>query len=158
MIVLDRQVDMVTPMCTQLTYAGLVDELVGIKNFHLEHSVASSTPPATPSTSGSSDKRQTRREKRHLNGADPVYAQLRDNNFANVRTILHALSVRSKGFEDSVQREGRDLAELRKVAGRLSAYEVEKESLGFRASFSNALVQKLITGPCRGRHTPHAEA
>lgn len=32
LIVLDRKVDMITPMLTQLTYAGLIDELVGIKN------------------------------------------------------------------------------------------------------------------------------
>lgn len=32
MIVIDRSVDMVTPLCTQLTYEGLVDEVVGIKN------------------------------------------------------------------------------------------------------------------------------
>lgn len=32
MIVLDRQVDMVTPLCTQLTYEGLVDEVIGIRN------------------------------------------------------------------------------------------------------------------------------
>lgn len=32
MIVLDRQVDMVSALCTQLTYEGLVDEVVGIKH------------------------------------------------------------------------------------------------------------------------------
>lgn len=32
MIVIDRTVDMVTPLCTQLTYEGLVDEIIGIKN------------------------------------------------------------------------------------------------------------------------------
>ena len=32
MIVLDRQVDMISALCTQLTYQGLVDEMVGIKN------------------------------------------------------------------------------------------------------------------------------
>lgn len=32
MIVLDRSVDWVTPMCTQLTYEGLIDEIMGIKN------------------------------------------------------------------------------------------------------------------------------
>ena len=30
LILLDRQVDCVTPLCTQLTYAGLVDEMFGI--------------------------------------------------------------------------------------------------------------------------------
>ena len=32
LIVLDRRVDMITPLLTQLTYEGLVDELIGIKN------------------------------------------------------------------------------------------------------------------------------
>lgn len=32
MVIIDRQVDMVTPMCTQLTYEGLLDEIIGIKN------------------------------------------------------------------------------------------------------------------------------
>jgi hypothetical protein len=30
--VLDRRVDMISPLLTQLTYEGLIDELVGIKN------------------------------------------------------------------------------------------------------------------------------
>ena len=32
MILIDRAVDMITPLCTQLTYEGLVDEILGIKN------------------------------------------------------------------------------------------------------------------------------
>ena len=32
LIVIDRSVDWVTPMCTQLTYEGMLDEFVGIKN------------------------------------------------------------------------------------------------------------------------------
>jgi vacuolar protein sorting-associated protein 33A len=31
-IILDRRVDMITPLLTQLTYEGLIDELIGIKN------------------------------------------------------------------------------------------------------------------------------
>ena len=31
-VLLDREVDCVTPMCTQLTFEGLVDETLGIKN------------------------------------------------------------------------------------------------------------------------------
>ena len=32
LVVLDRRVDMITPMLTQLTYEGLIDEMIGIKN------------------------------------------------------------------------------------------------------------------------------
>ena len=32
LIIIDRSVDWVTPMCTQLTYEGMLDEFMGIKN------------------------------------------------------------------------------------------------------------------------------
>ena len=32
MIIFDREVDGISPMCTQLTYEGLLDEVLGIKN------------------------------------------------------------------------------------------------------------------------------
>ncbi len=32
LIILDRSVDMVTPMLTQLTYEGLIDEFIGIEH------------------------------------------------------------------------------------------------------------------------------
>ena len=31
-VLLDREVDTITPFCTQLTYEGLTDEIIGIKN------------------------------------------------------------------------------------------------------------------------------
>ena len=31
LVLIDRHVDMITPMCTQLTYEGLIDEMFGIK-------------------------------------------------------------------------------------------------------------------------------
>jgi vacuolar protein sorting-associated protein 33A len=36
LIVIDRRVDLVTPLLTQLTYEGLVDEVMGIKNCKAE--------------------------------------------------------------------------------------------------------------------------
>lgn len=36
LIILDRRVDLVTPMCTQLTYEGLIDEVLGIHNGTVE--------------------------------------------------------------------------------------------------------------------------
>lgn len=32
LIIIDRAADMITPLLTQLTYEGLIDELIGIKN------------------------------------------------------------------------------------------------------------------------------
>jgi hypothetical protein len=44
LIVLDRRVDMVTPLLTQLTYEGLIDELVGITNCELYCAMAFCDP------------------------------------------------------------------------------------------------------------------
>ncbi|MCO5570185.1 hypothetical protein L7F22_023903 [Adiantum nelumboides] len=35
-IIIDRSIDLATPLCTQLTYEGLVDEVVGIQSAHVE--------------------------------------------------------------------------------------------------------------------------
>ena len=32
LIIIDRKVDMISPLLTQLTYEGLIDELIGLKN------------------------------------------------------------------------------------------------------------------------------
>ena len=32
LVLIDRNVDMITPLCTQLTYEGLIDEIFGIHN------------------------------------------------------------------------------------------------------------------------------
>lgn len=43
LIIIDRSVDWVTPMCTQLTYEGMLDEFMGIKNCTSElHNATSS--------------------------------------------------------------------------------------------------------------------
>lgn len=40
LLLLDREVDPVTPLMTQLTYEGLVDELLGISNGTVQFDVA----------------------------------------------------------------------------------------------------------------------
>ena len=45
MILLDREVDAVTPLCTQLTFEGLVDETLGIRNGSVTLEAASGAPP-----------------------------------------------------------------------------------------------------------------
>lgn len=37
-IILDRAVDWVSPMCTQLTYEGMLDEFIGISHGKLSES------------------------------------------------------------------------------------------------------------------------
>lgn len=66
LIVLDRSVDLVTPLCTQLTYEGLCDEILRIVNGAIE----------LPS-----DSDPTAVKKVRLNSSDALFHQLRDLDF-----------------------------------------------------------------------------
>ncbi|KAF5394410.1 hypothetical protein PHET_11664 [Paragonimus heterotremus] len=80
LIILDRSVDCLTPLLSQLTYEGLISEKWGIRY---------GVTRLTDSSSEATD--QTKRVT--LNGSDEVFAELRDQNFSSVGSIL---SKRSK--------------------------------------------------------------
>lgn len=77
LIVLDRSVDLVTPLCTQLTYEGLCDEILRIVNGAVE----------LPS-----DADPTAVKKVRLNSSDALFQQLRDLDFGRTCTLLREKS------------------------------------------------------------------
>jgi hypothetical protein len=114
---------MITPLLTQLTYEGLIDELIGIKNClsissrcimqrltfswvaHVELPVSLLTPPqpqgpanaAGPSTSNPPvvSLKKDNKKKHHLTAAtDPLFAELRDLNFSSVGRKLNRVAHR----------------------------------------------------------------
>eukprot|EP00268_Persea_americana_P028344 TRINITY_DN27528_c0_g2_i8.p1 TRINITY_DN27528_c0_g2~~TRINITY_DN27528_c0_g2_i8.p1 ORF type:complete len:314 (+),score=61.23 TRINITY_DN27528_c0_g2_i8:3155-4096(+) len=70
LILLDREVDMITPMCSQLTYEGLLDEFLRVNNgaVELEASVMGA-------------QQDGKRIKVPLNSSDKLYKETRDLNF-----------------------------------------------------------------------------
>jgi vacuolar protein sorting-associated protein 33A len=109
LIIIDREVDFITPLLTQLTYEGLIDEKFGIKNstlisllwltiialVELDTSlVAPSNADPSASSSGTQQNLPSRTRKQPLNSSDPLYASLRDINFAIVATMLNRVARR----------------------------------------------------------------
>jgi hypothetical protein len=110
--VLDRRVDMISPLLTQLTYEGLIDELVGIKNCaparalprpysltrrtaHVLLPASFLAPPKAPAAATSpttatvalptvSVKQEQKKKYRLSTETDPLLAELRDLNFSAV--------------------------------------------------------------------------
>ncbi|XP_046438658.1 vacuolar protein sorting-associated protein 33A-like [Daphnia pulex] len=86
LMIIDRTVDLITPVVTQLTYEGLIDEFHGIKHNTVklpgENFQASSNAGQSPRSDGSSVKSVV------LNSAEELYADLRDKNFSAVGTAL----------------------------------------------------------------------
>ncbi|CAN8254542.1 unnamed protein product [Cochlearia groenlandica] len=77
LILLDREVDMVTPMCSQLTYEGLIDEFLHISNGAVE--VDSSVMGA---------QQEGKKVKVPLNSSDKLFKETRDLNFEVVVQVL----------------------------------------------------------------------
>jgi hypothetical protein len=115
---------MITPLLTQLTYEGLIDELVGVKNCasafstlpssaltltraaHVELPLSLLTPPAPAGAAGTSAaapappasaslKKVEAKKKHHLTTAtDPLFAELRGLNFSAVGKRLNKVARR----------------------------------------------------------------
>ncbi|XP_068694332.1 vacuolar protein sorting-associated protein 33B-like isoform X2 [Montipora foliosa] len=70
LVLIDRGVDFVTPMCSQVTYAGVVDDTFGIKSGVVEFG---------PEVTG-----KDKTTKMLLNDQDKVFCDIRDRHFSNV--------------------------------------------------------------------------
>mmetsp|Transcript_30543 Transcript_30543/g.58825 ORF Transcript_30543/g.58825 Transcript_30543/m.58825 type:complete len:626 (-) Transcript_30543:289-2166(-) len=81
LILIDRDVDLVTPMCTQLTYEGLIDEVLRISNGTVEM------------TTEAGDAGPARTTKTRLNSTDPIFRELRDLNFGRACDKLREKSI-----------------------------------------------------------------
>ncbi|KAJ7623648.1 Sec1-like protein [Roridomyces roridus] len=153
LIVLDRRVDMITPLLTQLTYEGLTDELLGIKNSQVELPVSLLTPPAPPAAASTSTsappppaaatpslKKVEAKKKHHLTtSTDPLFAELRDLNFSYVGRRLNKLARRLE--EDYKGRhQAKTVAQLRDFVGKLGGLQTEHQSLRFHTGLSELLV------------------
>lgn len=74
-IILDRDIDVVTPMVTQITFEGLIDEVTGIK-----HGSVAYTPGKRETGGGAAggDGGRGRPVTWFLNSSDPFYREFRD--------------------------------------------------------------------------------
>ncbi|KAI2664098.1 Vacuolar protein sorting-associated protein 33A [Labeo rohita] len=89
LLLLDRNVDLLTPLATQLTYEGLIDEIFGITNGYVK------LPPekfAQKKQGEGGKDLPTEPKKLQLNSAEELYAEIRDKNF---NALPHMQAARS---------------------------------------------------------------
>ena len=170
-IVLDRQVDMITPLCTQLTYEGLIDECIGIKNSFISIDASLTAPPVPPTPSSSTAtqfgaQHSAQKKKKHLlstlsagssaqqgqNGADPLFADLRDRNFAVVGTYLNKIAKRINDNYEA-RHAAQTVGQMREFVGKLSGLQAEHQALRLRKSI--LAVSEHQTDYIMSRHRPY---
>ncbi|KAI4229962.1 MAG: hypothetical protein L6R36_000471 [Xanthoria steineri] len=130
LIIIDREVDMVTPLLTQLTYEGLIDEMFGIKNnqAEIDTSIIGQAPGQQPKAQASAPQQQGLKRKIQLDSSDKLYDQLRDANFAIVGPLLNKVARRLAGEYES-RHGAKSTSELREFVNKLPGYQAEQQSL-----------------------------
>lgn len=115
-ILLDRHVDMVTPMCSQLTYEGLLDEFLHINNgtLELDSSIILGSAQATKKPQG--DKKI----KVPLNSSDKLFRELRDLNFGVVGQVLQRKTTTMKNDYAEVTTMNQSVTELKDFVKKLN--------------------------------------
>ena len=99
LFIIDREVDFVSPLCTQLTYEGLIDELFGIKNSLVNVEMEVTGEEAKKVASGE-EPPPTKRVQKHLNSEDKLYSEIRDMYFMNLGPFLNKKAMDIKGTYD----------------------------------------------------------
>jgi vacuolar protein sorting-associated protein 33A len=150
LIVIDREVDSATPLLTQLTYEGLIDEVVGIQ--HNQADVDSTGVGAAPQPAPGSSKAvgaapapaQAKKRKILLDSSDKLYHQLRDTNFAIVGSLLNKVARRLQ--TDYESRHGsKTTAELREFVNKLPGYQAEQQSLKIHTGLAEDIMRHTRT-------------
>lgn len=150
-IVIDREVDYATPLLTQLTYEGLIDEVVGIQNNQadVDSTIVGAAPQTQAASQGSSKAviaplTQGKTRKIRLDSSDKLYESLRDANFAIVGGLLNRVARRLQTDYDS-RHNNQTTAELKAFVKNLAGYQAEQQSLKIHTGLAEEIMKYTRT-------------
>jgi len=137
LIVLDRTVDLVTPLSIQLTYEGLLDEVVGLSHGFIDVDAAWVGAAQSAGTGA--------RRKIRLDGTDDtLFAALRDSNFASVPSQLHSVAKRISSDYDE-RHAANTVHQIRAFVNRLGSLQSEHASLRLHTCLTEQLLATTNT-------------
>ena len=142
-IIIDRQIDLISPLITQLTYEGLIDEFFSIRNSSVKLPGHKFLPP--DSDGGVSENQSNNTPKQFaLNSTEELYAELRDKNFNAVGTIL---SKKAKAISSAFEeRHGaKTVQEFKTFVDKLPQMKSLKQSITTHTSIAELVKEKTDT-------------
>ncbi|CAM0136857.1 unnamed protein product [Umbelopsis sp. WA50703] len=148
LVIIDRNVDLYTPLCTQLTYEGLIDEIFGIKHSFVELD-QSLVGPGTQAQQqqaqpGPSSAAPGKKKNYALNSSDKLFAQLCDLNFAVVGGLLNRIAKRiNENYEE--RHQAKTMAQIRTFVGKLPDLQQEHQSLRTHTGIAEEIMSQTIT-------------
>lgn len=132
LILFDRRTDLVTPLCSQLTYEGILDDVFGIKAgfVQLDSSVTD----------------RTKSVKVLVNFSDPVFKIIRSQHFSVANVSLGRIAREL----DANYKEGRDpsqtVSEMKEFVKRMPELKTKHNSLSVHVKASEKIVDIKSAG------------
>ncbi|XP_071447108.1 vacuolar protein sorting-associated protein 33A-like isoform X2 [Hetaerina americana] len=123
-LLLDRAVDLLSPLATQLTYEGLIDEIFGIQNSIVE--IPSDKFSSQVNTSSSNLSKEIKQIE--LNSGEELFAEIRDKNFNAVGPALRRKANLISSQLDARSKE-KTIQEMKQFVARLPHILASKQSL-----------------------------
>ncbi|KAK9368546.1 Sec1-like protein [Lipomyces kononenkoae] len=152
LVIIERNTDMVTPLMTQLTYEGLIDEVFGITNSQAEipSAIFTAANPKLQNASSSSSvistapitDRKTR--KIFLDSNDALFANLRDLNFAVVGPTLNK-AARKLNEEYEERHQAKTVSQIKEFVGKLGGLQAEHQSLRLHTNLAEEIMNRTQT-------------
>ncbi|KAJ1729849.1 Vacuolar protein-sorting-associated protein 33 [Coemansia biformis] len=151
-VIIDRAVDLVTPLLTQLTYEGLLSEVFGIANGAVTvgdggaaaaGASASASGGGASAATGASEAQQGSGARRRivLSSSDAVYSEIRDMNFAGVGGVLSKMTRQLQSTYES-RHKAKTVQEIRSFVGKLGGLQTEHQSLKAHIMLAETLVRR----------------
>jgi len=132
LILFDRRTDLVTPLCSQLTYEGILDDVFGIKAGFVE---------LEPSVTD-----RTKSVKVLVNSTDPVFRIIRSKHFSVANSTLGQIAREL----DAEYKEGKDrsqsVAQIKEFVKRMPELKTKHQSLSVHVKASEKIIDAKTAG------------
>ncbi|KEG06465.1 putative vacuolar protein sorting-associated protein [Trypanosoma grayi] len=139
LFILDRTLDLVTPLASQLTYEGLIDEFYSID-------CGQATFPFNLGEGSKMDAAQ----RILLNNNDRIFSEIRDKNFTNVASVLYNKSVLIKQSYER-RKEVQQLKELKEFMKGLPEMQEMHRLIGVHTTIATEIGKRTQSMDFRRR-------
>jgi hypothetical protein len=132
MVMIDRQVDLVTPMLTPLTYEGLLDDVVGIDTGFLTVPTEAINPSEDKESSeNQNDQTSSEKVVISLHGSDKLFAQVRNQHVEVFGSFLQnqAVALKESHAEFTSHGKRKDLSEIHQFVKQIPVFNQNLRSL-----------------------------
>ena len=143
LIIIDRGVDMVSPLLTQWTYEGLLDEALGLHNNVMDLPVSSilSHDAIQMLTSGSNASGNVGTFRKRLRSdVDPIFGQLRDFSYweatQKIRNIANSVQ---EYYKNRPSRDSAPISIVKDYVDRLADKKTEHRSVTAHAAIASEI-------------------